>query len=510
MSSEAFYVEASKHLEAVFEDRSYVGLQAILLCCYYSLLNPTRGSKYSVPRVSLCRDLQNLAASQVFGTSSALLLDVLWITVFITRLKLQRTCPRSKLTCAAGCSTPCTISTDCCAIRSEGRTAFPMTSLLFLYVFLPGSRSRHRLNLASLQPFSDLPDSAITDQGLLSAEPDPYKVVALNFIPLRELQSEINSRLYSVKAVEQPSQEWFDSMFERLKVWLSNSPEPKGCTSAEGYAISFHSKPHVERQVRFTLMFRLFRVDTVLLLFRPSPACPRPSKDALAACLSSSSYIIRIFRTIQRKNKINWMWLSVSVPVQKCDITSSCNVPTQSHYVFMAGITYLYGLWNMNMLGDSPVTMMDAHLDVQACLGTLEALSGVYFKTSVRRGAYLISLLPSVCSVSSSLSIDFRNAQHSHHQAIIRGAKRDKRIGLETSQGRRLPICRWFGVCRCTRGIRHAPFLPVARLAITVAQNGTADGTAFTRQPLPQPSGPASESLGIDNGEDWVFKCRIL
>lgn len=42
----------------------------------------------------------------------------------------------------------------------------------------------------------------------------------------------------------------------------------------------------------------------------------------------------------------------------------------------MAGITYLYGLWNMNMLGDSPVTMMDAHLDVQACLGTLEALSG--------------------------------------------------------------------------------------------------------------------------------------
>lgn len=46
MSSEAFYVEASKHLEAVFEDRSYVGLQAILLCCYYSLLNPTRGSRY--------------------------------------------------------------------------------------------------------------------------------------------------------------------------------------------------------------------------------------------------------------------------------------------------------------------------------------------------------------------------------------------------------------------------------------------------------------------------------
>jgi hypothetical protein len=44
MSSEAFYIEASKHLEAVFEDNSYVGLQAILLCCYYSMLNPSRGS----------------------------------------------------------------------------------------------------------------------------------------------------------------------------------------------------------------------------------------------------------------------------------------------------------------------------------------------------------------------------------------------------------------------------------------------------------------------------------
>ena len=47
MSSEAFYLEAVKHLEAVFEETdSLVGLQAILLFCYYSLLNPTRGSEW--------------------------------------------------------------------------------------------------------------------------------------------------------------------------------------------------------------------------------------------------------------------------------------------------------------------------------------------------------------------------------------------------------------------------------------------------------------------------------
>lgn len=61
---------------------------------------------------------------------------------------------------------------------------------------------------------------------------------------------------------------------------------------------------------------------------------------------------------MQRKNKINWWWLSC-------------------HYVFMAGITYLYGLWNMNLLGDSSVTpsLMEAHLDIQACSSTLEALA---------------------------------------------------------------------------------------------------------------------------------------
>ena len=42
--SEAFHSEAMKHLDAVFEEQSYVGLQAILLLVWYSLLNPEKGS----------------------------------------------------------------------------------------------------------------------------------------------------------------------------------------------------------------------------------------------------------------------------------------------------------------------------------------------------------------------------------------------------------------------------------------------------------------------------------
>ncbi|KAJ9098545.1 hypothetical protein QFC19_006313 [Naganishia cerealis] len=201
MSSEAFYVEASKHLEAVFEDRTYIGLQAILLCCYYSLLNPTRGSIWHlVGLASRC------AVDHGFHHETDAATTLSPIEIDMRRRLFHAVYNLDRLLC-----------------HSLGRP--------------------HSIpdDFISVPLFSSLPDYAITEHGLLPAEPDPYKVVALNFIPLRELQSEINSRLYSVKAAEAPSQEWFDKMFERLKIWLSNSPEPKGCTSAEGYAISFHS-----------------------------------------------------------------------------------------------------------------------------------------------------------------------------------------------------------------------------------------------------------------------------
>lgn len=136
-------------------------------------------------------------------------------------------------------------------------------------------------------------------------------MVSLNFVPLRELQSTIYSRLHSVRSFDPPSHEWFMNMFDRLKQWLQNSPEPRGTQSTEGYAVSFHSEfEWCGNSKRCGQRFHA--IDTVLLLFRPSPACPRPSQEALATCLSSSSYIIRIFKSLQRKNKINWAWLSVS------------------------------------------------------------------------------------------------------------------------------------------------------------------------------------------------------
>jgi hypothetical protein len=73
MSSEAFYLEAVKHLEAVFEESdSLIGLQAILLFCYYSLLNPTRGSEseHSYSATACSTLTQYGSTSQASGSSS--------------------------------------------------------------------------------------------------------------------------------------------------------------------------------------------------------------------------------------------------------------------------------------------------------------------------------------------------------------------------------------------------------------------------------------------------------
>lgn len=151
----------------------------------------------------------------------------------------------------------------------------------------------------------------------------------------------------------------------------------------------------------------------------------------------------------------------------------------QSHYVFMAGITYLYGLWNMNMLGDSPVTMMDAHLDVQACLGTLEALSGETNVYKLLPNSFKLNMPPcSLRPLCSRLPVDIRDAQHCYPTATFWRADRKWHFLVQSQQGG-IPLCRWSWVCRRACRIRHASFFPVTRPAFAPAQAGAADRVTF-------------------------------
>jgi len=98
--------------------------------------------------------------------------------------------------------------------------------------------------------------------------------------------------------------------------------------------------------------------DSALLLYRPSPGCPRPGRKALSTVLASSSYIIRIYRRMQLNNRISWLWMT-------------------SHFSFMAGLSFLYAFFNLYSMGGGSGTpsLEEAMMDVESCLAVLEYLA---------------------------------------------------------------------------------------------------------------------------------------
>ncbi|WVQ65613.1 uncharacterized protein L199_003791 [Kwoniella botswanensis] len=301
--SEAFHAEAMKHLDAVFEEQSYVGLQAILLLVWYSLLNPDKGSIWFLVGLATrtCVDLgyhneHNTQVDQIDSLELDMRRRLFWCTYKMDRLLSQ----------------------------SLGRP--PSIPDGFINVPLPS-------------PMHDI-DIHPDHYGPLEGETCSYKAVFLHTTKMRQLQSEILFNTYGVHGSTGriPSEEWRQDCFERLKTWLAEAPEPRGTVSTEGYAISFH--------------------NSSLLLFRPSPGCPRPGRSALTTVLTSSSYVIRIYRRMQLNNRISWLWMT-------------------SHFSFMAGLSFLYAYFNLYSMGGGPdvPTIEDALMVIDSCLSVLEFLS---------------------------------------------------------------------------------------------------------------------------------------
>ncbi|RXK40030.1 fungal specific transcription factor [Tremella mesenterica] len=297
--SEIFHAEAMKHLDAVFEEQSYVGLQAILLLVWYSLLNPEKGSIWFLVGLAT-RTCVDLGLHNEYNVNVAQL-DVL---EFDMRRRLFW----------------CTYKMDRLLSQALGRP--PSIPDGFINVPLPSYI--HDVDI-------------ISGQRTLSGEECSYKCVFIHTIKLRRLQSEIMSRTYGIHGEQPPPTEWYEECFDRLKTWLATAPEPRGTVSSEGYAISFH--------------------NSSLLLFRPSPGCPRPGVGALRTVLASSSYIIRIYRRMQLNNRISWLWMT-------------------SHFSFLAGLSYLYAFFNLYSMGETGCPSLDeATMDVESCLAVLEGLT---------------------------------------------------------------------------------------------------------------------------------------
>ncbi|KAK4685133.1 hypothetical protein P7C73_g5030, partial [Tremellales sp. Uapishka_1] len=342
--SEAFHAEAMKHLDAVFEEQGYVGLQAILLLVWYALLNPDKGSIWFLVGLATrtCVDLglHNEYNVQV-ESLDALELDMrrrlFWCTYKMDRLLSQ----------------------------SLGR---------------PPSMPDGFINVPMPSPLHDI-DIHPGHFGPLTGDPCSYKAVFLHTTELRKLQSEILEHTYGIHSMgggTGPKQEWFDDCFDRLRKWLATIPEPRGTVSPEGFAIGFH--------------------NSCLLLFRPSPGCPRPGRNALAHVLASSCYIIRIYRRMQVNNRISWLWMT-------------------SHFSFMAGLSFLYAFFNLYSLGGEGVpTMEEAMMDIESCLGVLEHLSRERLHPCTHSNRHTYHLLPTA-KVSSAAAC--HDTLQSVSQAIL-------------------------------------------------------------------------------------------
>lgn len=191
--SEAFHAEAMKHLDAVFEEQSYVSLQAILLLVWYSLLNPDKGSIWFLVGLATraCVDLgyhneHNVQVDQLDALELDMRRRLFWCTYKMDRLLSQ----------------------------SLGRP--PSIPDGFVNVPLPS-------NLHDI-------DIHAGHYGPLTGEPCSYKAVFLHTTKLRQLQSEILFNTYGVHGStgRLPSDEWFDDCYGRLKHWLKTAPEPRG------------------------------------------------------------------------------------------------------------------------------------------------------------------------------------------------------------------------------------------------------------------------------------------
>ena len=207
--SEAFHAEAMKHLDAVYDEQSYAGLQAILLLIWYALLNPDKGSVWFLVGLAsrTCVDLglhneSNAPVDHLDQLELEMRRRLFWCTYKLDRLL-------------------------CFAL---GRPP----SIPDGYINVPAPTLMH--------------DSDINagNYGPIRGQRDAYKVCFAHSIRMLMLQSEILERTYGVHrhdgSIDRPPPEWFEDCYARLQQWLEEAPEPRGTVSAEGYAIVFHSK----------------------------------------------------------------------------------------------------------------------------------------------------------------------------------------------------------------------------------------------------------------------------
>lgn len=165
----------------------------------------------------------------------------------------------------------------------------------------------------------------------------------LHIVELRQIQSRIQKTFYPVKVADAIDPQHLEQERQSLRFglddWITRAPRYSKPTPA-----TFQSPD----------WFQIAYSHGLLLLYRPSPACPVINLESLQICADSAISLISSYSSLYAKNKITYTWIAL-----------------QS--LFMASVTMLYTLWVSPQIRKSTRKVV-VQSNVRSCLALFDAM----------------------------------------------------------------------------------------------------------------------------------------
>lgn len=165
----------------------------------------------------------------------------------------------------------------------------------------------------------------------------------LHIVELRQIQSRIQKTFYPVKVTDSIETGHLEQERQSVRLvlddWITRAPRYSTPTPA-----TFQSPD----------WFQIAYSHGLLLLYRPSPACPVINLESLQICADSAIGLIGSYLSLYAKNKITYTWIAL-----------------QS--LFMASVTMLYTLWVSPQIRKSTKKAV-VQSNVNNCLALFDAM----------------------------------------------------------------------------------------------------------------------------------------
>ena len=209
----------------------------------------------------------------------------------------------------------------------------------------------------------------------------------LHIVELRQIQSRIQKTFYPVKIADAIDHNHLEQERQSLRLalddWITRAPRYSKPTPA-----TFQSPD----------WFQIAYSHGLLLLYRPSPACPILNLDSLQICADSAISLISSYSSLYAKNKITYTWIAL-----------------QS--LFMASVTMLYTLWVSPQIRKSTRKVV-VQSNVKSCLALFDAMEQHWplakrsYSIIERLGQAAVGLFGPNNEAPSPLSADPNSAAH--------------------------------------------------------------------------------------------------